>query len=263
MKKILHILIAAVMGINLCLLWGCGEDERPDPEKLAQSMKSYISDSFDNKDCYIQISRTKAAAQTITEVSELGEDKCFLTYDFSGALKFFRNGKFTDVNPTTIYTPNVKDADWDTFSFGKTADNYREVLKKLCADKNGSEYAVREVTLTDTENEKLPYKVSVSFDVDKFDCGKLFASGGNFGSLSVKFLTDQDGSTFDNVTLHVQYDYDSEIFVTAAKFGTPKTPDENNGNGERPEDVEEMYNGYLKKMQTSFEEYLQSIQQTE
>ena len=244
------------MAVIFCLT-ACGEE--PDTNALAEEMKSYMTSSFKSDDYYIQMSRTKSEAHTVTEVSKMGDDKCFLEYNADGIIKYFSGDKVIDISAETLYAPEEKDAKWDDFTYGKTADKYREVLMTLCGDSK-NEYPVKEIKYEDSDNEKLPYKVSVYYDLSAFDCGKLFGSRGNFGSLSVKFLTDLNGSTFDNVTLHVQYDYNSEIFVAAAQYGTPKTPDENNGNGQRPEDIKEVYELRLKTLQNSFEEYLQSLQ---
>ena len=244
------------MAVMFCLT-ACGE--KPDELYLESAMRAYMVNSFKSNDYYIQMSRTKSEAHTVTEISKMGDDKCFLAYDANGIIKYFSNGKVYDVSAETLYAPQESDAEWDDFTCGKTADKYREVLMTLCGDSN-NEYPVKEVKLDDSGNETLPYKVSVYYDISKFDCGKLFGSQGNFGSLSIKFLTDLNGSTFDNVTLHVQYDYNSEIFVAAAKYGLPKAPEENDGNGQRPEDIKEVYELRMKELQSSFEEYLQSLQ---
>ena len=254
MKRIMSLIISAVF--MLCLT-ACGE--QPDTQKLADDMRAYMVNSFQSDDYYIQMSRTKEKAHTVTEVSKMGDDKCFLAYDADGIIKYFSGDKVIDVSADTLYAPEEKNAKWDDFPYGKTADKYRDVLMKLCADKN-KDHPVKEIKYEDSDNDELPYKVSIYYDLSKFDCGKLFGSQGNFGSLSIKFLTDIEGSKFDNVTLHVQYDYKSEIFVTAAQYGAPKTPDENNGNGQRPEDIKEIYDIRLKDLQSSFEEYLQSMQ---
>ena len=255
MKKALSLIIT--MAVMFCLT-ACGE--KPDELYLASAMKAYMVNDFKSDDYYIQMSRTKSEAHTVTEVSKMGDDKCFLAYDANGIIKYFRNGKQYDVSAETLYAPEEKEAKWDDFTYGKTADKYREVLLALCGDSN-NDYPVKDVKYEDSDNEKLPYKVSVYYDLSKFDCGKLFGSQGNFGSLSIKFLTDLKGNTFDNVTLHVQYDYNSEIFVAAAKYGEPKTSDENGGIGERPDDIEEIYNIRMKELQTSFEEYFKNLQE--
>ena len=259
MKKLFSIIISLVSAVLCLCLTACGD--KPDTQKLAGLMKEYMTGSFQSDDYYIQLSRTGDKAHTITEVSKMGDDKCFLAYDVNGEIKYFRNGKLTTVSAGTLYAPEEKDADWDDFNYGKTADNYRNVLLELCSDTDEKLYKIKEIKYEDSGNEDLPYKVSVFYDLSKFDCKKLFGSQGNFGIMSIKFLTDLKGSRFDNITLHVQYDYNSEIFVSASSYGQPKTPEQNNGNGQRPDDIEEMYHIRADQLQNSFEEYLQSMQE--
>lgn len=253
MKKTLSIIMIAL--ICLCLN-GCGENEI-DNNIAFENMKSYINNDFKSENYYIQISKTKAEAHELTEVSKVDDDCAFFTYDVTGALKFFRNNKVTELSPMTYYAEEEKDAKWTDFSYAKTAENYREVLKKLCNDKS---LAITEIKTEKSENKDYPYKVSAYIDLEKIDAKTLFGSGGNFGSLSIKFLCTENCEKFEDISLNVQYDYNSEIYVIAAYFGEPNLPDEEGDNGQRPEDIQVIFEDYSKNMQNSFEEYLKNIQ---
>ncbi|MGN0612529.1 MAG: lipoprotein [Porcipelethomonas sp.] len=260
MKKFISLIIAAAVCLSLC---GCGGSDFDENLAFA-NLRQYISESFSSEDFYIQISKTQSEAQTVTEVSKLGEDCAFLEYDVMRKLKYFRNGKLINVSPDTFYQEEITDADWNNFTYQKTAENYYSVLSQLCEldYSNEEDSPLLNITAEKNESENYPYKVSAHLDLNKINAGELFGSGGNFGSLSIKFVSGEDGSSFDDITLHVQYDYNSEIYVILARFGEPKVPDENDGNGQRPEDIEAVYEEYLENLQTSFEQYLESMQQS-
>ncbi len=260
MKRIVALLMASVMCAGLC---GCGDD-MPDGYEAFRNLQSYVTDRFDSEDYYLQLSHTKAGEQDITEVSKLGDDTVFLTYDAMGTITFFRNGRLINVNAENYYTPEEKDASWEDFSYGKTADKYFGALKELCTSDYDKqvETAFKDIIVEESGDEQFPYKVSVYCNLDNMNAKALFKSGGNFGSLSVKFHCDKDMENFDDVTLHTQYDYDSEIYVILAKFGEPDFPDNEGQNGQRPDDVEEVYKGYLEDTQRSYQEYLESIQES-
>ena len=105
MKKALSLIIT--MAVMFCLT-ACGE--KPDELYLASAMKAYMVNDFKSDDYYIQMSRTKSEAHTVTEVSKMGDDKCFLAYDANGIIKYFRNGKQYDVSAETLYAPEEKEA---------------------------------------------------------------------------------------------------------------------------------------------------------
>lgn len=253
MKKIISIILTAVFCL---LLYGCGEDNF-DKTLAFENMSKYFTDNFTSEDYYIQISKTQAESHVLTEVSKLGDDCAFFVYDVTGELKFFRDGKLKNISPETYYTIDEKDADWNDFTYAKTAETYRNVLKKLCSSES---LAIKEIKAEKNDNKDFPYKISVIIDLDKTDAKTLFGSGGNFGSLSVKFLCSENGENFDDISLNVQYDYNSEIYVIAAYFGEPDLPDENGDNGQRPDDIQEIFEDYSEDMQKSFEQYMESVQ---
>lgn len=253
MKKIKAILLSAVFCLSLS---ACEEKTNFDEAAAFENMKTGISENIESEDYYIQISRTQSEAHVMTEVSKYGDDCAFLEYDVMGALKFFRNGKLTNISADTFYQADSKDASWEDFSYYKTADTYRNALKTVIADSS----AVDEITYEENDSEDFPYKVTVKYNLDKIDVNTLFGSGGNFGFVNIKFLSDESGTSFDEETLHVQYDYNSEIYVISAKYGDIDLPDEKGKNGQRPEDIEKEYNSNAEELQASFEQYLQNIQ---
>lgn len=261
-KKILSIITAVSM---LLCMTACGsKTENFDKAQAYENMRDYYSNVLENEDYYIQISKTQAEAHVMTEACKYGDDYCFLEYDVMGALKFFRNNTLTNVTFETFYQPEEKDAQWSDFSYQKTADTYRNVLTVLSSDEYSSSdsdtYALKEITVEETEDEKYPLKVSAHFDMNKINAKELFASGGSFGSVSIKFLTDEKGESFEDISLYVQYDYNDEIYVISASYGEINLPDEKNENGQRPEDIEKEYEKNLAELQASFEAYLESIQ---
>ncbi len=256
MKKILAFALASLLFISLS---GCGVDS-VDKELAFQNMRDFFINEFRCADYYIQMSKTKAEEHVMTEISAIGDDCAFLEYDYSGALKFFRNNKLTSISPQTYYAKDSGDAKWTDFTYYKNAENYRSVLFQLCQNNRSDE--IENIKIETTKNDDFPYKISVYYDLEKTDAKKLFNNGGNFGSLSVKFLCSEDLKKFDDISLNVQYDFNAEIYVIAAYFGEPNLPDESGNNGQRPEDIEEIFEEYSARMENSFEEYLKSIQQT-
>ncbi len=261
-KKIISIITAAAM---ISCMTACGnKTEDFDKAQAYENMREYYSNSFESEDYYLQISKTQAEAHVMTEACKSGEDYAFLEYDVMGALKFFRNNTLTNVTFETFYQPEEKDAQWSDFSYQKTADTYRNVLSALSADEysasDSDTYAVKEITVEETEDKNYPFKISAHFDMNKINAKELFASGGNFGSVSIKFLTDETGESFDDISLYVQYDYNDDIYVISAKYGEVNLPDEKGENGQRPEDIEKEYEKNLAELQASFEEYLKSVQ---
>lgn len=258
MKKIISIILISL----LCLsLFGC-ENESIDKNLAFENMCSYFINDFKNENYYIQISKTQAESHIMTEISALNDDCAFLEYDVTGSLKFFRDGKITTISPATYYTTEEKSADWSSLSYGKKAENYKRVLKGLCQKdySDSSVNIIKEIKVEKNENKDFPYKVSVHFNLENVNTKELFENAGNFGSLSIKFLCSEDGKSFDDISLNVQYDYNSEIYVIAAYFGDPNLPDEKGENGQRPDDIQEIFDGYVEDMQKSFEQYLESMQ---
>lgn len=258
MKKILAVVLVAFLCISLS---GCGT-ESIDKELAFENMRNYFINDFTCADYYIQTSQTQDRSHIMTEISGTDAvfdgDYAFLEYDYSGALKFFRNGKLTTISPQTYYTTETRDAKWTDFSYNKTAENYRKVLFQLCEENKTD--SIEEIKIEKTENDEFPYKISVYFDLEKINAKELFNSGGNFGYVSVKFLCDENGEKFDDISLNVQYDYNVTIYVISAYYGEPNLPDKDGNNGQRPEDIQEIFEEYSTRMENSFEEYLNSLQ---
>lgn len=258
MKKILSITLTLLLCLSLS---ACGNEEINGSEAF-ESFRQYLLNDFENENYYIQISKTQAEAHTMTEISKLNDDCAFLVYDATGSLKFFRNGKNIIISSDNYYTTDEKEAKWSDFSYGKTAENYRNALYELC-QMDYSKYStdiIKEIIVEKNENENFPYKVSIHFDLSVINAQELFGNGGNFGSLSIKFLCSEDGKSFDDISLNIQYDYNSEIYVIAAYYGDPNMPDENGSNGQRPEDIQEIFDGYVDDIQKSLDQYLESMQ---
>ncbi|MBQ3565866.1 MAG: hypothetical protein IJA12_01685 [Oscillospiraceae bacterium] len=262
MKKIKSIITAVLLCLSLT---ACGEEKEAFSQTQAyENMRNFYSDTAsDIEDYYIQISKTQSEAHVMTEVCKDGDDCVFLEYDVMGALKFFRNNKLTNVTYETFYQPEEKDAQWSDFSYQKTADTYKNVLNALTdtefSDSERDTYAIKEITVEETEDKSYPYKVTAQFDMNKINAKEMFSSGGNFGSVSVKFLSDEKGESFDDISLYVQYDYNDEIYVISAKYGEPNNPDEKGENGQRPDDIEKEYEKNLEELQASFEQYLEQM----
>lgn len=261
MKKITSLITAGIICLSLT---ACSSNDEFNKNQAYENMRKYYSEDFENEDFYLQISKTKAEAHVMTEASKYGDDCVFLEYDVQGALKYYRNKKLTHLAPETFFQVETSDAQWSDFSYQKTADTYRSVLNTLSSDEYSSDdskaYAVKEVTVEETKDKSYPYKVSAHFDTNKINTKELFASGGNFGSISIKFLTDEKGESFDDISIYVQYDYNDEIFVISSKYGEPNLPDEKGDNGQRPEDIEKEYEQNLEELQATYLEYLKQFE---
>jgi hypothetical protein len=93
----------------------------------------------------------------------------------------------------------------------------------------------------------------VSFDTDVCDAASLFKNGGNFSSLSIKFLTDENDENFSAISLNCQYDYNGEIYVCSVKYGTPDSPDKDGENGQRPKDIEKIFSDYVEQATATYQ----------
>ncbi len=254
MKKIKAILLSAVLCLSLS---ACGEEKIDFNETTAfENVKPALSENLKSDDYYIQISKTQSEAHVMTEVSSFEGNYAFMEYDVSGALKFFKDGKLTTMSPSTFYQADTKETTWEDFSYQKTADTYSTVLYTISQDAD----AIKEITFEENDSEKYPFKVTVNYDLKKLNANELFGSSGSFNSVSIRFLSDEKGESFDEITLHVQYDYNSEIYVISAKYGDVNLPNKNGKNGQRPEDIEKEYNQNAEELQASFEQYLENLQ---
>lgn len=236
LKKIVSIFISAVLLVCLCSCKGNNEDD------VYELFKSYISQNGIEEDYYIQISKTANAENTLVEASKMGDDCAFMEYDVSGLLKFYRSGSLTEISALTYFAPDKTDAKWEDFEFASLNEKYRSILNNLLeGDKK------KTIETSKTEDKEYPESVKIKYDVKELDTKSIFSSGGNFGSVTVKFDTDKTCSKFKNVTVSCQYDYNDIIYIYAVTFGKPADPDENGKDGHRPEDIEKIFENYSQK----------------
>lgn len=240
MKKIISMLTAALLTLCLC---ACGDDSEEN-EKIYQDFKTYISESGTEEDYYIQISKTADSANTLIEASKLGNDCAFMEYDVSGTLKFYRNNALTVISSSYYYVPDKKDAVWEDFEYEGLNEKYRGILSALLDSD-----AERTVEKEKTGDKAMPYKVSVKYNPEELDTKSIFSNSGNFGIVSVKFDTDESFEKFSEVSVSCQYDYDGVIYLYSVTFGEPNEPDDEGKNGQRPEDIEKIFNAYNEQIE--------------
>lgn len=240
MKKIISMLTAALLTLCLC---ACGDDSEEN-EKIYQDFKTYISESGTEEDYYIQISKTADSANTLIEASKLGNDCAFMEYDVSGTLKFYRNNALTVISSSYYYVPDKKDAVWEDFEYEGLNEKYRGILSALLDSD-----AERTVEKEKSGDKAMPYKVSVKYNPEELDTKSIFSNSGNFGIVSVKFQTDESFEKFSEVSVSCQYDYDGVIYLYSVTFGEPNEPDDEGKNGQRPEDIEKIFNAYSEQIE--------------
>ncbi|MGN1481888.1 hypothetical protein [Porcipelethomonas sp.] len=252
MKKIFAVFSSLILCLSLC---SCSDDSA-DKEAVFKDFRNYISETALDDDYYIQISKTASDAQTLTEASRMDEDCAFMQYDFTGALKFYRNDKYTVVSSATFFIPEEKDAQWTDFDYENMAQQYREIIASLCSEEivntESETPIIKSIDISDNDSKEFPEKYSVQFDPSVLDTRTIFKSAGNFGSVSIKFLTDKNHTSFSDVSLNCQYDYNDEIYLVSVIYGTPDEPDEKGENGHRPEDIEDIFQGYLDDLEEAY-----------
>lgn len=252
MKKIFSVILSAVFCISLC---SCSDKREENKNEVFEKFREYISENTLDDNYYIQISKTASESHILTEASKMGDDCAFMHYDVNGNLKFYRNGKYTSLSVSSLYIPEEKDAQWEDFEYESMAVSYREVISELCSKENDTadrQNIIKSISVSDSENKEFPDKYSVQYDPETVDTKSLFKNGGNFGSISIKFLSDESGTNYKDVSLNCQYDYNNEIYVISVKYGTPDSPDEKGENGQRPEDIEEIFQGYVDKLTAAY-----------
>lgn len=240
MKKIISMLTAALLTISLC---GCGDDSEEN-ENIYQDFKTYISENGTEENYYIQISKTADSANTLIEASRFGNDCSFMEYDVSGTLKFYRNNALTVISSSTFYIPDTTDAVWEDFEYEELNEKYQGILTDLLDCD-----AERTVEKEKTGDKEMPYKVSVKYNPEELDTKSIFSNSGNFGIVSVKFQTDENFEKFSEVSVSCQYDYDGVIYLYSVTFGEPNEPDDEGKNGQRPEDIEKIFNSYKQQIE--------------
>ena len=105
----------------------------------------------------------------------------------------------------------------------------------------------RSIDRSSTGNKNMPYKFSVKYNPEELDTKSIFSNSGNFGIVSVKFESDKDFEKFSEVSVSCQYDYDGVIYLYSVTFGEPDQPDSEGKNGQRPEDIQKIYESYKNK----------------
>lgn len=251
MKKFLSVILCTVFCVSLC---SCSDEREVNKNEVFENFMEYTSENTLDDNYYIQISKTAAESHILTEASKLDDDCAFMHYDVTGNLKFYRDGKYTTLSISNLYIPEEKDAKWEDFEYEDMAENYREIISELCSkDTDDNTNSLKSIDVSDSENKEFPVKYSVQYDLETVDTRALFKNGGNFGSLSIKFLSDESGKSFKDISLNCQYDYNDEIYVISVKYGTPNLPDEKGENGQRPEDIEEIFRDYVDKLTAAYQ----------
>lgn len=240
MKKIISMLIAAMLTVCLC---ACGDDSEEN-ESIYQDFKAYISENGTEQNYYIQISKTADSANTLIEASRLGNDCAFMEYDVSGTLKFYRNNALTVISSSNFYVPDKKDAVWEDFEYEGLNEKYQGILTQLLDSD-----AERVIEKEKTGDKEMPYQVSVKYNPEELDTKSIFSNSGNFGIVSVKFETDESFEKFSEVCVSCQYDYDGVIYLYSVTFGEPDEPDDEGKNGQRPEDIEKIFDSYSEQIE--------------
>lgn len=257
MKKILSLILCGAISFSL---FGCSSENAVSNEFVYNNFKNYIANNELPSDYYLQISQTAAESHILTEASKLNKDCAFMQYDVTGTLKCYRGGSYTILAPETYYVPDIKEAQWSDFDYEKMSEKYRNIIHLLCEMNENDEAEsenklIKSIDVSDSEDKDYPLQYSIQFNPDVIDANKLFESGGNFGSVAIKFITDKEKSEYHNISLNVQYDYNDEIFVTAVKFDTPDSPDEKGENGQRPQDIEDIFQEYVDEATASYSDY--------
>lgn len=242
MKRIISMFTAVFLTLCLC---ACGDDSEEN-EKIYQDFKSYISENGTEENYYIQISKTADSANTLIEASKLGSDCAYMEYDASGTLKFYRNNALTVISAASFYIPDKKDAVWKDFEFEGLNEKYQEILTALLDSD-----AERTVQKEKNGSKAMPYNVSVKYNPDELDTKSIFSNSGNFGIISVKFQTDESFTKFSEISVSCQYDFDGVIYLYSVTFGDPNDPDDEGKNGQRPEDIEKIFNAYSAQIEAN------------
>lgn len=239
MKKLISVLTTAAITLCLC---ACGEKDN-DNINIYDNFKSYISENGIEDNYYIQISRTAEAASVLVEASKTSDDCAFMEYDIRGRLRYFRNNTLQNISEKTFYVPEETKSEWSNFEFEGLNEKYRMVLNELLKSD-----AEKTVETTDTGKKEMPNKVSIKYNPEEVDTETIFSNSGNFGIISVKFEANKDYSKFSEVSVSCQYDYNGTIYLYSVTFGEPNEPDNDGKNGQRPEDIEKVYESYIEEI---------------
>lgn len=231
MKKIIMLITAAM----LVLCTSCSDKKSAEDiyKDLRENSQTVLNESENNY--YIRISETEAGVHTLQEASKSGADSAFMESCTDGSVKFFRKGKYIESSPETFYVKSEKSAEWSDFSYDSTAEKYSQAYTELL--KNDS-YTIEK---KESEDKEAPYKITAKFDVNAIDTKALFSNSGNYGSVTITFLTDKSGEIYKNIALNCQFDYNDTIYIYSVQFGEPNSPDSDGNGGQRPADIENVY----------------------
>ena len=167
MKKIFALFTSTLFCLSLC---SCSENSE-DKNKTFEDFRNYISETALEDDYYIQISKTASNAQTLIEASKMNEDCAFMQYDYTGALKFYRDSKYTVVSAETFYVPEEKDAQWSDFNYESMAQQYREIISALCSDEivnmESETPVIKSIDISENDSNEFPEKYSDAMQLAK------------------------------------------------------------------------------------------------
>lgn len=239
MKKLISIIISAALTISLC---ACGDNDEEN-EKTYENFKIYVTENGIEEDYYIQISKTADSANTLIEASKFGNDCAFMEYDASGTIRYYRNNSLTLISAETLYMPNTKDAQWENFEFEALNEKYENILSLLL--ETNTEKTIEK---SNTGNKKTPYKFDVKFNPEELDTKSIFSNNGDFGIVSIKFETDENFKEFGEVSVSCQYNFDGVIYLYSVTFGEPNAADDTGKNGQRPENIQNIYEVYASQV---------------
>lgn len=240
MKKIISLITASAIFLFCC---SCGDSK--DEKEIFEDLRSSHSEIGTESEYYIRVSETAAGANTLKEASKQDGDCAFIESGADGTLKFFRNGKYTVSSIATFYAFSEQDAQWSDFRYDDDAEKYGEIYRELIKNDSFS------VEMKSSGDKSAPYKVTAKYDMDSLDTKSLFKNGGDYGYVTISFLTDKKGETFKNITLNFQYDYVDTIYLYSVQFGAPNPPDSDGNGGQRPEDLGKIFEDYKKNMEST------------
>ena len=172
MKKILAVFSAFILCLSLC---SCSESDE-EKQKNFDLAKNYILNTDFSGDYYIQVSKNSSDAPVLTEASKMDDDCAFMQYDYSGAMKFYRNGKATEISAETFYVPEEKDAAWSDYSYDDMANQYEKIMKTICTDEvlnaESEKPVVESISVSETDSKLKKY--SVKYNTSAVDTKSIF-----------------------------------------------------------------------------------------
>ncbi|MGN0622086.1 MAG: hypothetical protein ACI4I9_09480 [Porcipelethomonas sp.] len=230
MKKAVTLITAAI----LCIIC-CSCSEKKSSEEIFEGFRDSALTNDTENEYYIRISETSAGVHTLKEASKTGNDCAFMESCTDGSTRFFRKGKYIVSSAETFYVKKETKAEWTDFGYDSIAVRYDKVYNELLKTDSFT------VEKKKSDDEEAPYKITAKYDIDSLDTKALFSNSGNYGSVTITFLTDKSGELYKNITLNCQYDYNSTIYIYSVQFGAPNEPDSEGNNGQRPIDIKKIF----------------------